>query len=54
MTVLTQESTTLAVVTQEIIDGRWEASFYADPNRATAPRRIMPPLEVPDAQVPAR
>jgi len=35
----------LLTFTQDIIDGRWEASFYADPNRATAPRRIMPPLE---------
>ncbi len=37
----------LLTFTQEIIDGRWEASFYADPNRASVARRIMPPLEVP-------
>ena len=37
----------LLTFTQEIIDGRWEASFYADPNRATVARPIMPPLEMP-------
>jgi len=35
----------LLTFTQEIAAGRWEASFYADPNRATAARLMLPPLE---------
>jgi len=32
----------LLTFTQEIVEGRWEASFYADPNRATSVPRIIP------------
>jgi radical SAM superfamily enzyme YgiQ (UPF0313 family) len=38
----------LLTFTQEIVDGRWEASFYADPNRAvTASDSLLPPRPAP-------
>jgi hypothetical protein len=38
----------LLTFTQEIVAGRWEASFYADPNRAvTAGDSLLPPRPAP-------